>query len=60
MFLSAQDKLYQDATTLYDKVEGGVLLERYEVTELLDEGSNGCVFRVTDRLDETKRLVAKI
>ena len=59
-FLDSQEILYEGATTLFDQIEGGILQGRYEIRELLDEGSNGSVYRVVDQECQNKNLVVKI
>lgn len=58
---AASQKMLSQLDVLTDKVEGGLLQNRYKVGRLIDKGSFGLVYKVTDTQARSKQpLVVKM
>ena len=54
-------KLLSQVDVLTDKVEGGLLQNRYKIGRLIDRGSFGMVYKITDTQSRSRQpLVVKM
>ena len=59
-FLESQGKLFDSAVTVFDRLENAMLLKRYRIDQLMDQGSHGTIYDVQDTKNPDHALVAKV